>query len=114
MGNIPQPLNERDISSNITNLTYGDIAETTNQTICPITQENFINSEFLQNEKFKKLLFNSSKASSEFLSIQEGCDKFCSFCVVPYTRGPEYSRLSLIHISEPTRPERIGVAVVWL
>lgn len=45
MGNIPQPLNTSDISANITNLTYGEIAETTNQTICPFTQENFINSD---------------------------------------------------------------------
>ena len=35
---------------------------------------------------------NSSKKISSFLTIQEGCDKFCHFCVVPFTRGPEYSR----------------------
>ena len=35
---------------------------------------------------------NNNTNISSFLTVQEGCDKFCHFCVVPYTRGPEYSR----------------------
>ena len=54
---------------------------------------NQINTEFIINEKFDYLSEqNKSQGVSSYITIQEGCDKFCSFCVVPYTRGPEYSR----------------------
>ena len=50
--------------------------------------------EFDVIEKFDTLnqLKNSVSKVSSFLTIQEGCDKFCKFCVVPYTRGAEFSR----------------------
>ena len=50
--------------------------------------------EFDVISKFEYLskLKNSTRKISSFLTIQEGCDKFCNFCVVPFTRGPEYSR----------------------
>ena len=58
--------------------------------------------EFETIDKFDKLnlIKNSNSKISTFLTIQEGCDKFCKFCVVPYTRGPEHSRSFKEIISE--------------
>ncbi len=57
------------------------------------TQKSVVNLEFIEEEKFDLLPESlQPQGSSAFVSIQEGCDKFCTFCVVPYTRGGEFSR----------------------
>ena len=58
------------------------------------SQSNIFNTDLDVSEKFDSLerYQNLSSKVSSFITIQEGCDKFCKFCVVPYTRGPEFSR----------------------
>lgn len=51
-----------------------------------------VEANFTSDEKFDSLPTANARAYSAFLAIQEGCDNFCSYCVVPYTRGCEYSR----------------------
>jgi len=55
-------------------------------------QYDITNFEAIKKFDQLKLTKNNNSKVSSYLTIQEGCDKFCKFCVVPYTRGPEYSR----------------------
>lgn len=51
-----------------------------------------LETDFAVDEKFDNLADRQADGPTAFVTIQEGCDKFCTFCVVPYTRGAESSR----------------------
>ena len=72
--------------------------------------------EFDTDNKFNYLskIKNYSSKVSSFLTIQEGCDKFCNFCVVPYTRGPEYSRPFIQIVNEAKNLVDNGVKEIIL
>ena len=61
-----------------------------------------------------KIFKNNNNKVSSFLTIQEGCDKFCHFCVVPYTRGPEYSRPFIDIINEAKELSNNGAKEIIL
>ncbi len=71
--------------------------------------------DFIEEEKFDKLNNNREFNNiSAFLSIQEGCDKFCTYCVVPYTRGAEFSRPVSAILDEAKQLVDKGVKEIYL
>ena len=73
----------------------------------PLEAKNLVETEFPSEDKFDHLPAPTrrqitSRGAAAFLTVQEGCDKFCAFCVVPYTRGAEVSR-SRVQILEEAR-----------
>ena len=76
----------------------------------------YVETDFPIENKFNllKKRVRSEKKPSAFLTIQEGCDKFCTFCVVPYTRGAEYSRTTKELVEETKQLLSQGVSEITL
>ncbi len=78
-------------------------------------EARIVETEFPAEDKFNRLPDRSGRrAPAAFLTVQEGCDKFCTFCVVPYTRGIEYSRPVADIEKEALKLVRSGVAELTL
>jgi tRNA-2-methylthio-N6-dimethylallyladenosine synthase len=82
-------------------------------------KKRIVETEFPAEDKFLLLPVPTEKTIrargvSAFVTVQEGCDKFCTFCVVPYTRGAEFSRSVVEIITEVERLAASGVREVTL
>ncbi len=74
-----------------------------------------VDTGFPEEDKFAKMPERATpRAPAAFLTVQEGCDKFCTFCVVPYTRGAEFSRPVADVEAEARRLAEHGVREITL
>ena len=77
--------------------------------------EQLVDTDFPAEDKFDLLpQSRASRGPTAFLTVQEGCDKFCAFCVVPYTRGAEVSRPAARILAEATGLVAKGVREITL
>ena len=81
----------------------------------PGSRRSVVDTDFPAEVKFDFLPEEAAaRGPAAFLSVQEGCDKFCSFCVVPYTRGAEFSRPAQQIITEARRLVALGTKEITL
>jgi tRNA-2-methylthio-N6-dimethylallyladenosine synthase len=73
-----------------------------------------LDNEFPPEPKFDSLPETGARGPAAFLAVQEGCDKFCTYCVVPYTRGPEYCRPPAAVMNEAQRLVGSGASEITL
>ncbi len=80
------------------------------------TGQTALDTDFPEEDKFEKMKGRGKtlRAPSAFLTVQEGCDKFCAFCVVPYTRGAEVSRPATRVLQEARELVERGVREITL
>jgi len=77
--------------------------------------DRIVATDFPAEPKFDYLsVATAARGVTAFLTVQEGCDKFCNFCVVPYTRGAEYSRPVVQVVAEASNAVRAGVREITL
>lgn len=95
--------------------TYHELPEMVAKAIGAYGDSRIVNTDFPVESKFDSLPEEQAvHGASAFLSIQEGCDKFCTFCVVPYTRGAEYSRPAATILDEAKRLADNGALEITL
>ena len=73
-----------------------------------------LETDFPAEDKFDALPAQTGTGTSAFLTVQEGCDKFCTFCVVPYTRGSEFSRPAPQILDEARHLVELGAREITL
>lgn len=95
--------------------TYHRLPELVTRTLRDEDAGGVLDIDFPLESKFDALPDDSVvEGASAFLSIQEGCDKFCTFCVVPYTRGAEFSRPAADIFAEAQRLVAAGAREITL
>ncbi len=98
--------------------TYHNLPDMVNQSLSLKSQgekSRILDTGLAVDEKFDQLSKKDvKKKATAFLTIQEGCDKFCTFCVVPYTRGAEFSRSIEDLVKDAEKLAKAGVVEVTL